>query len=505
VCVRQDSSSQDEGICVECADSLDCKGQKVCDVSENTCKKGPEIIASRCGPQFDNIHTYEIEVPLHAGTDNSGSVNLEISKWPVYVSHITLETSDKGRRRMDSIVGNNVYLASVDMSSLAETDNGTALLPYLFSFPEGLKSNGDGSYVVDSSKSATPAIGRYIMFGEQGMPGGPSLEDIARVKACVRRADYDWQGNPLNPISGRMYVSRYEEEAVARGVQTRATQSKRFCPGYSYDGSPMCPEGQECVGIYIGGNKGNKEVGSTSCLFSAAFFDDGKCQSGDIQLKSTATKCSGGIIGGTASFPLCGSCEAPKAPDCEGEVQEAFIESYKYPSTPTEMSASGATLTSETTVRNQGDNEQSTTVTLQFSSTTTTTVTITNALAKNIQASLKMTLPLPSIAEKAGLEGSVTAGQTETFTDAESKATSSTLQITNAQTVKVPPKTAQTVIGSIQSKNVRLTIPVTIKVRYTCGKEDETIESTAEMTSNGALVQGSTSFDITYGPSQKLP
>lgn len=158
VCVLQDSWSS-EGICVECADSLDCRGDMICDTSENTCKKGPELTNARCGPAFDDIHTYEIDVPLHAGAGQGGLINFELSKWPVFVSSVTFETSDKGRARMDKVVDDDVYLSSFDMSTFDEIDNTTALLPLLFSFPGGLRAD-DGKYSVNNSRAEMPAIGR---------------------------------------------------------------------------------------------------------------------------------------------------------------------------------------------------------------------------------------------------------------------------------------------------------------------------------------------------------
>lgn len=332
------------------------------------------------------------------------------------------------------------------------------------------------------------------MFGLQRVSGGPSREDITGVKACVRRADHDWQGNALNPISGRI---KYEKESTGKGVQKRATTSSRFCEGY--EGSPMCPEGQECVGIYLGGNGVYKEVGASTCFLP--FLSNGKCQAGDIVLDSKGFYCPGSIVTASASFPKCGICEAPKASGCQGEVKEAFVEDFKYPSTATSMAPSGAFVTARTTVRNEEENEQSTTVSLQFTTSSTNTVSITDALATNIHASLKIPIPLPLVSP----DGTISAGKIETFTNAEAKAVASTLQVTNAQVVKILPKTMQTIIGTVNTQNVRLTIPVTIRVRYTCGKEDEIIESTADMTSDGMLLQGTRSFEVSYGPSETLP
>jgi len=302
-------------------------------------------------------------------------------------------------------------------------------------------------------------------------------------------------------VSGRILYNRMARNGA---FQQRDSVSKRYCDGYTYEGSPQCPEGQECVGTYTGGNGGNREYSASLCL--GKYFENGKCQAGNVELESHVADCTA-IPNPTifsffqAKFPKCGICEAPKAPDCNAEVQSATVKDFKYPSMATSLIPSGAKVSSQTTVTNQGDTEQSSSVSLQFTSQSTNTVTITKALQDNIQAQLKMSIPVPIIKPDA----TITAGQTQTFTNQEAKGSVSTVQVTNTQNIKIPPKTKQTVIGEINTQNVRLTIPITITVEYTCGKEAEAIETTVEMTSEGALLQGTTSFDITYGPSEKLP
>eukprot|EP00889_Picochlorum_renovo_P002742 jgi/Picre1/29772/NNA_005154.t1 len=494
ICLADESSSTG-GTCVECTDSLDCRGDLMCDFSEKICKKGAEMVNAKCGPEFDNVRTYEIDVPLHAAAEKNGVISFELSKWPLYVSSIELEVSDEAMGRMDGFTG-DAYLSTSDLLGLGESNS--TIIPNLSPFPGGLAADG-GKYILNASQSQVPQIGRFVTIGlqqqQQSQEGVVSLKDITGVKACVRRADYDFQGNPLNPVSGER---EYNKILSRNGRQLRDSVNKRFCEGYSYADSPM-PEGQECVGTYIGGNGGDREQQWNSCIKSTK---DGKCQVGDIQLEETGFTCSP-LPFVNVDFPKCGICQAPQAPACDTQATSATVDVIEanYPSAASEMRPSGAKVSSQTTVKNEGDNEQSPSLTMTFTSTSTTTVTITDARAKNLETSLSMKIPIPVISP----DGSVKAGQTQTFTNAEAKASTSTVTVTSTQPVKIPPKTSQTVIGELNTQFVRLTIPVTVKVQYTCGKEDESFDTTVEMTSDGLLLQGTTSFDISYGPQTPLP
>ena len=497
-----------------------------------TCEPGPKIINPRCGPEDDNIRSYEVDVPLYTGRSSDGYVSFEIGKWPMYVSSIRFDTSSESKQRMNDSRQNPAYAThtnwvpvvplekfssrvlniSIDTRSGDQNRsfNFTSFTNGLYSFVDGLVEDTKdlaaqagvdvGSYVVDGTKTVTPAIGKHIILGSIS-PNFLALENIERVRACVRRADYDWQGNPLNPISGRI---EYEKEVAvrSRSPSSRSTQDERYCAGYAKDGDPACPAGSKCVGKYLGATGGVtplKEGDPQNIIAcSGAIFEDGRCQVGDIRLEDRGFKCPSttGLNFWTPVLPLCGTCES--SPSACTEVQSAEVVSMNYPSAG-KVTPSGAQVSSDTTVSNAGDIEQSTSVTMQFTSTQTNTVTVTKALANNIQTSLKLSIPIPVLKP----DGSVTAGQTQTFTNAEAQTSTSTVQVSNTQNIKIPPKTKQTVIGKINTQNVRIEVPITVKVKYTCGTEEE-ISTTAEMTSDGTLIQGTTSFDISYGPSESL-
>lgn len=482
-----------------------------------TCEPGSKIINGRCGPEDDNIRSYEVDVPLYTGRSKDGYISFELDKWPMYVSSIRFDTASESKLRTDlgqlpAYLSTQAWIPvpslniSIDVSL---GDQNKSFTDGLYSFVDGLvkdekdwaaAANVDlGSHVVDGTKTATPGIGRYIILGSISARL-LAQENIERVRACVRRADYDWEGNPLNPIAGRI---EYEKNIAARSRSAaRSTADERYCDGYAKEGDPSCPAGQKCVGKYYGATGGVSPKKDQDPLnvfaCSGATFENGRCQVGDIKLEDRGFKCLSSIGNPWSPvLPLCGTCEASTT-TCT-DVQSAEIVSMNYPSAAKSVAPSGAQVSSETTVSNAGDNEQSTSVTLQFTSTQTNTVTVTKALANNIQASLKMSIPIPVLKP----DGTVTAGQTQTFTNAEAQTSTSTVQVSNTQSIKIPPKTKQTVIGKINTQNVRLEVPITIKVKYTCGTEEE-ISTTAEMTSDGTLLQGTTSFDISYGRPESL-
>lgn len=381
----------------------------------------------------------------------------------------------------------------------------------LYSFVGGLVKDGEdsaaevgvavGSYVADGTRTQYPPIGKHFIF-QTGSERSLAVENIEKIRACVRRVDYDWQGIPMNPISGRIEYEKSRKRATRSLLSSRSTPDERYCDGYAKEGDPSCPAGSKCVGKYYGATPGATPMQEGDLLNAqacgTAVFEDGKCQVGDIKLENRGFKCLSSIGNPWSPvLPLCGKCESSSS-SCT-EVQSAEVVSMTYPSAADSVSPSGAQVSSQTTVSNAGDNEQSTTVSLQFTSTQTNTVTVTNALANNIQTNLKISIPIPVLKP----DGSITAGQTQTFTNAEAQTSTSTVQISNTQTIKIAPKTKQVVIGKINTQNVRLQIPITVKVKYTCGKEED-ISTTAEMTSDGALLQGTTSFDISYGATEPI-
>lgn len=521
ICFFEDSSSL-IGLCAECTHSLDCRDDLLCSPSTFTCEPGPRIINSRCGPEDDNVRSYEVDVPLYTGVSKDGYLSYEISKWPVYVSSIRFDTSsEQSSERLNGSRGAGAHLVrEVKDWALGRPSNQgkkeEADVSGLYTFVGGLTKDSEelaaqvgvdaGSYFVDGTRTEYPAIGKGVIISGSSPGRSLGLDDITRVRACIRRMDFDWQGNPMNPIAGRL---RYEEEAAARSrsSSSRSTRDERYCEGYEKDGDAACPSGSKCTGKYYGATAGQtpndpnyNDVGYVGAC-SGAVFEDGKCQVGDIKLEDRGFKCQS-AFGNPWSpvLPLCGTCES-SGPACTAEVLSATAVMKSYPSAAKSVSPSGAQVSSETTVSNAGDNEQSTTVSLQFTSTQTNVVTITTALANNIQANLKVSIPIPVLKP----DGSITSGQTQTFTNQEAQTSTSTVQVSNTQTIKIPPKTKQTVIGKINTQNVRIEVPITVKVQYTCGKADEEIETTAEMTSDGTLLQGTTSFDISYGPTESLP
>lgn len=521
ICVFEDPASSQSGVCAECVHSLDCRGDLLCSPSTFTCEPGPKIINSRCGPEDDSIRSYEVDVPLYTGVSNEGYVSYEISKWPVYVSSIRFDVSSEQvnerltqtRKAMVHLAREvNHYWGFAESSNRFEERKKEADASGLYTFVGGLTEDSKdlagqvhvdaGSYFVDGTRTEYPAIGKSIIITKDNSSGILlELEDITRVRACIRRMDYDWQGNPMNPTAGRI---RYEEEIVTRSLSSSSrSNDERYCDGYEKDGDPACPSGSKCVGKYYGATSGvtpssDDLLNVKAC--SGAIFEDGKCQVGDIKLEGSGFKCHS-AFGNPWSpvLPLCGKCEASTSA-CTSEVLSADAVIKSYPSAAKSVSPSGAQVSSETTVSNAGDIEQSTTVSLQFTSTQTNVVTVTNALANNIQTNLKISIPIPVLKP----DGSITAGQTQTFTNQEAQTSTSTVQVSNTQTIKIPPKTKQTVVGKINTQNVRIEVPMTVKVQYSCGKEDEEIETTAVMTSDGTLLQGTTSFDISYGPSEPL-
>eukprot|EP00890_Picochlorum_soloecismus_P006284 jgi/Picsp_1/6657/NSC_04000-R1_---NA--- len=519
ICLFAGSEPSRDGFCGACAHSLDCRDDLLCSATTFTCEPGPKIVKPRCGPQDDNIRSYEVDVPLYTGRSKDGYISFEISKWPMYVSSIRFDTSSKSNQRMDlgqipAYLSPLSWIPVPDLnfsSDISLEDQNLNFTNGYYSFVDGLiddvkdlaeQAGVDvGSYVVDGTSTVNPAIGKYIIIGRSSARL-LILENIKRVRACVRRVDYDWQGNPLNPISGRI---EYEKQFAARSrsSSSRSSQDERYCDGYAKEGDPACPVGSKCVGKYMGATAGatprsteDDPLHLVAC--GTVVFEDGKCQVGDIRLDDRGFKCPS-AFGNPWSpvLPLCGTCQ-PSASACN-EVQSAEIVSMNYPSAAKSVVPSGAQVSSETTVSNAGDIEQSTSVTLQFSSTQTNTVTVTKALANNIQASLKMSIPIPVLKP----DGTITAGQTQTFTNAEAQTSTSTVQVTNTQNIKIPPKTKQTVIGKINTQNVRIEVPITVKVKYTCGKEED-MSTTAEMMSDGTLLQGTTSFDISYGFPESL-